>query len=341
MANQHVLEAIKTFKAGLNGSPMAQATLQEAMSTSDFAPRLGQGFEIQMLDIWKDTPKEWEGVAKKVVVPDFNATKLGAFLTGTDLLPVNEGEEYKAQDVTETTVDIKAQKYGRRRQWTLELQVARQFSVLANIPRDFADGAVKAENVAAFSGLLDAKGAINTGFFTGAAKPSNTPLNAANLEKAYQSLFLRKGIDGVKTADVSDLYLVVHPAQLFAANRLVNADTIETEISSGVKVTEANPFRGIVKVIAPQTLADAGMDANAWFLLPGANSKNPALGVAFLQGYEQPDIRVRNDQGSRVGGGDLAPEEGNFLADLIEYRVRHIVGGTALFNQGAFASTGK
>ncbi|GAA1046056.1 hypothetical protein [Rothia amarae] len=340
MANQKILEAVQTFKAGLHGTPMAQAQLLEAMSTSDFAPRLGAGFEIQMLDIWKETEKEWQGIAKRVVVPDFRPIKLGTFLNGTDLLPVNEGEEYKAQGLTESNVEIKAEKMGRRRQWTYELEKARAFSVLANIPRDFADAAVKAENTAAFKSLVDAKGALNTSFFTGAAKPTNLPLNAENLEDAYRSLALRKGIDGVKTADVSDLYLVVHPAQLFAANRIVNAETIE--VTNGtVKTTEANPFRGLVKVIAPQTLANLGMDVNAWFLLPGSASQNPALGIAFMQGEETPDIRVKNDQGFRVGGGNIAPEEGSYIDDTIDFRVRHIVGGTTLFNHAAYASAGK
>ena len=81
--------------------------------------------------------------------------------------------------------------------------------------------------------------------------------------------------------------------------------------------------------------------AKTWFLLPGPNTNvKPAAGVAFMAGEESPDLRVKNDQGNRIGGGSVGPEEGSFDDDTIQYRVRHIAGGVALYDDAVYVGVG-
>ena len=62
--------------------------------------------------------------------------------------------------------------------------------------------------------------------------------------------------------------------------------------------------------------------------------------VEQLIGEEQPDIRVKRDQGERVGGGAVGIDEGSFNDDTIWYRGRHITGGAATDPIGTYVSTG-
>ena len=80
--------------------------------------------------------------------------------------------------------------------------------------------------------------------------------------------------------------------------------------------------------------------AKTWFLLPAPNTARPALVTAFMSGHETPDLRYKNDQGNRVGGGSIPASEGSFDDDTIQYRVRHIVGAAAVDPTFTFVSRG-
>jgi hypothetical protein len=62
--------------------------------------------------------------------------------------------------------------------------------------------------------------------------------------------------------------------------------------------------------------------------------------TGFLRGNEQPDLRVKNDAGNRVVGGSVAPEEGSFDDDTVQYRVRHSTGSSLVIPTGTFVATG-
>jgi hypothetical protein len=62
--------------------------------------------------------------------------------------------------------------------------------------------------------------------------------------------------------------------------------------------------------------------------------------MGFLAGHETPDLRVKADTGLRVGGGSVPAEEGSFDTDDIQYRIRHVTGGTTLDPIAAYASVG-
>lgn len=331
-------EATKILTEGLRGGTHAMHRLEEAISTSDFHTSLLDGFKLASVELMTQASREWEPLALRTTVPDFRAVKVRDFFGGLDLKRVPEGTEYPLASVEQTELELKAEKFGSGFLFTWEMWKNRDFSGLLNIPQMFANAAIESENKNVFGLLLDNKGALNTKFFKGAAAGTGA-LSWGTLEAAYKAQSLRKRLDGRSGVDLTDYYLVVHPAAVIDAERLINAP--EVEVTSGDRKTrEANPFRGRLKVLAPQTLADLGMKPEQWFLLPGAKSKNPALGITFLQGHENPDMRVQNNQGNALGGGQILFEDGSFENDTIHYRVRHVHGAATLFDSAAYASTG-
>lgn len=333
------VEATKILTEGLRGGTHALHRLEEAISTSDFHTALLDGFKLASVELMAQSTREWEPIALRTTVPDFRSVKVRDFFGGLDLQRVPEGTEYPLASIQQTELELKAEKFGSGFQFTWEMWKNRDFSGLLNIPKMFANAAIESENRNVFGLLLTKDGSLNGKFFKGAATGTGA-LTWETLEAAYKAQALRKRIDGRSTVDLTDYYLVVHPAAALDAERLVNIERIE-RTTGDVKTTEANPFRGRVKVLAPQTLADLGMKPEQWFLLPGAKSKNPALGITFLQGHENPDMRVQNNQGNALGGGQILFEDGSFENDTIHYRVRHVHGAATLFDSAAYASTGK
>lgn len=331
-------EATKILTEGLRGGIHARHRLEEAISTSDFHTSLLDGFKLASIELMTQATREWEPLALRTTVPDFRSVKVRDFFGGLDLQRVPEGTEYPLASIQQTELELKAEKFGSGFLFTWEMWKNRDFSGLLNIPQMFANAAIDSENRNVFGLLLDAAGGLNTGFFKEASAGTGA-LSWDTLEAAYKAQPLRKRIDGRSGVDLTDYYLVVHPAAAIDAERLINAP--EVEVTSGNRKTrEANPFRGRLKVLAPQTLADLGMNPEQWFLLPGAKSKNPALGITFLQGHENPDMRVQNNQGNALGGGQILFEDGSFENDTIHYRVRHVHGAATLFDSAAYASTG-
>lgn len=338
----NVLEAARIFKAGLTGSYKDQARLQEAFTTSDFPSTLSKAMDVELVASYKEITPDWTGIADTYTVADFQPKRLIDLFGLNTFNDVNEGEEYKSAPLSETAYQIQVGKTGLVYGLTWELNLNRNWTQLSQLPGRLANGARRTEDNKVFGALLDAAGGPSKTLFTGASAPTNLPLTADNLQTALQSLALRKGYDG-EPADVAKMVLVVHPALQFQANRIVNSETIETT-DGKTKTTEPNPFRGMLTVVAPQALARLDKGANAattWYLLPAPGSQNPALAKVSLAGQENPDIRVKNNQGTAVGGGTIAPEQGSFDDDTIWYRGRHIVGGAALMPYAAYASTGK
>lgn len=335
--NVKVLEALKIFNEGRNGGIHARHRLEEAMSTSDFHTRLMDGFKIGAVELMKSATREWEPIAAKALVPDFRKVHMRDFFGGLTLQLVPEGSEYPLETLEETSLEIGVSKYGSGVKFTYEMWKNRDFSSLVNIPQLFANAAIDAENRNVFGLLLNAQGTPSS-FFKGPGAGTGA-LNAETLEAAYVAQTQRKRLDKKSAVDLTDLYLVVPAGLALTAERLVNAERVERTVGD-LKTTEANPFRGRIKILVSQTLTDLGATAGTWFLLPGAQSKNPALGIAFLNGGEAPDMRVLNNQGQNLSGGQVIFEEGSFLDDTIHYRVRHVTGSALLMDSAAYGSTG-
>ena len=335
-----IIEAARLFRAGMTGAPSAQARLSEAMTTSDFPTLLGQALEIDMLHTYRDYVPQWQGIADTTEVADFRPKTLKDLFGPVDYELVAQGEEYKATSLSDTKHEIKVAKYGITLPFTWEMQLNQEWEQLARIPDRLAKGARKREDRAVIEAFVSNAGPRAT-FFKGKAAVAAKPLTIANLWEAYKSITQRLNNDG-DPVDTGSLVLVVPKTLEADAQRILNTERIKTTVGD-TTTEESNYLRGVftLKVLDGLTAVDKSTKAaTTWYVLPGVGTTNPALVKASLRGYAEPDIRVKNDAGRNVAGGDIDPTAGSFDRDVITYRGRHVTGATAVYNTAVYASTG-
>lgn len=327
------------------GDPRAAVQVQEALSTSDlFRSATGDLLDRELEARYADQAPQWASFAARTTVRNFKPKTLVDLAGGRAALDaVPELGEYPTADHLTAERQIAVRKFGRRFSVSWEALVNDDLDELQTIPAAYAQAAAATEDRAANSILFDATtGAPNTTTFrdyTGStpAGPNLTPstlaLTSANVQTALTAVSTRRNRDGELVAP-DGLILMVGVAQELAASEILSATEVRVTVS-GRETTVVNPLRGRLTLVVNRRLP-----GNAWFLLPQATVARGGLYVAFLRGYESPDLRMRADTGTRVGGGGIDPTEGDFNEDAVHYRVRHVVGGALGDPLHLYASTG-
>ena len=341
-----VLEAAKLFNEGIRGkTAFATARLQEAFSTSDFPVLLGKAFDVEVQQTYSTIDPEWRGLARESRLRDFRPKKFIELLGGQDTFEdVLEGEEYKGASLSESEYEIGIGKTGRSFGLTFELRKNNDYDALMDFPGRLARAARNTEDAKVF-GALVTKDGPNTAFFRTANgnAPASVPLNRENVQAAVTTIRKRKNKEGVPLRLAGTrLLLIVPPALEFAAEAAL-APTIPDPNGGPSANPIPNPLNGKIRLIVSERLALIDTSAKAdttWYIIPDPNSENPAVFKTTMLGEEQPDIRVKRDQGERVGGGAVGIDEGSFNDDTIWYRGRHITGGAAADPLGTYVSRG-
>lgn len=341
------LEARKLFESAVRGSMMARARVQEAMTTSDFPILLGVSYGRELRTQYQGIAPVWQKFATKTTAPDFRERGLVDLLGGiAGLEVVPEGSEYKARSLTESEQKFKLRKRGARIPLTWEMFINDQLGAFRNLPDALAVSARETEDIAAVDALLNSdRSDINTQFFKTANgnAPANVPLTRANLKAALTAIKSRKGKDGRPLSfGTGKPVLLVPQALEEVANDIVSAREIR-ETVDGAEVISVNDMASRVDIVVNPWLDVRNGNAKApttWFILPPPNSPRAAIVTGFLAGHETPDLRVKADAGNRPGGGIIAPTEGSFGDDTVQYRVRHVVEGATLDPMLTYASRG-
>lgn len=341
--NGRILETVHTWERGLSGSFRGRADLAEALTTSDFPILLGSVFDREMLAQYEDTTPVWPSFARRVAVKDFRPKKLVDLLGGKGILdPVAEGAPYPARSVSEAEYSLTVGKRGGRIALTWEMLINDDLDAFRDLPSRLATGARDTEDYLATSLLVNAAGA-NTAFFKTANKnaPTALPLTSENLAAALLAVSTRKDVDGRPIINKGTV-LMVPPALELTALTILNATEVRTTDGSKLLIG-GNELRGKVSVVVNPWLPVIATDANTdtrWFILPAPTNPRPGLALGFLRGHETPDLRVKSSGGNRVGGGLIDPSEGSFEFDDIQYRVRHVLGGSTLDPIATYVSNG-
>ena len=339
-----ILEAAKLFNEGARGvTAAAEYRLKEAFSTSDFPVLLGKAFDIEVQSTYREITPEWRTIARETKLKDFRPKKIIDLNGGQDTFEdVAEGEEYKSTSLSEFEYEIGIGKTGRVYGLTFELRKNNDYSELMDFPARLATAARNTEDAKVF-GALVTKDGPNTAFFKTANgnAPDTKILNRENAQLAVKAIWKRKNREGVPFRALgTKLLLVVPPTLQFEAEQVV-APTIADPAGGTNPIV--NPLYGKLTVLVSERLGMIDQSAKAdttWYILPAPASANPALYKATMLGEEQPDIRVKRDQGERVGGGAVGVDEGSFNDDTIHYRGRHITGGAATDPIGTYVSRG-
>lgn len=338
-----VQEAARIFRSAVSGNIVKKAEFAEAFTTDDYPELLSKAFEIEARAAYREIPDETTLIARQIGVPDFRRRKLRDIFGETRFERVKQTEEYKSDDPFEyTDIEHGVYKTGRQYGISWEKFLTGDFAELAQFPNVLGRGMAKTRNFELYQLMFQSNGAFLGSFW---GETSSDPLGFETLKDARKWTAEQENHHGNGLVDVSSQVLVVVPSLADEANALISAGRVkETTVDNGTRreIERSNPLAGI-KVQSSHTFASLVASSNrtsAWALIPGKDTDNPAILHSYLEGHRELDLRVKRDQGSRVGGGDVPFEEGSFDNDTLWYRGRYVIGADPAFTQATYASTG-
>lgn len=340
-------EAAKLYEGVLSGR-IRMHRLEEAMSTSDFPLLFGDVIDRQMLGRYAEWPTVWEKFLKRGTVRDFRTVRRFT-LDGAEgaLSKVGPGGEYPERKVDEGKYDYAVEKYGARIPFLWEAFVNDDLDALRDMPARLAKAARVTEEKFATDLYAGTTGPDSTFFAAGNANivTSNPALSVTALQTALTVLSKQKDADG-NPIMFEDLYLVVPPALTVVAENIINATEIRQAVGSGAssvdQITARNWMSGRFQPVTNPWLPiiSTTNGDTSWYLFGSPMLGRPAAEVGFLRGHESPEIFLKTPNATRVGGGPVAAEDGDFDTDGINYKVRHVLGGTLMDPKAAVASNG-
>lgn len=365
---------VTDLRNAIDGNQRSMAYLKEAVSSTDFPMLFGQVTQIAMQGQYARLPQQWTAWSSRYVVSnlknqrvmDWNITRDQLLLqnggaTRHDMaLPrVPELTEYPTFSLESRGQEWGIQKFGARFPFSFEAFLNDEFQVIQDMPGEMAGMGSDTEDVLSTSVIADSTGPnpayFNTSWDFGTQADAgnildgNPELSVEALELAMQQIGLRQ-VNGRQVTVPNGWVLVVPPALSIRANEIAAID--REEIVQGDPITgtqrrfmRSNQARGRFTVQVNQwlPLIDTSVtSATTWYLLPagGTTGTRRAIITGFLAGHEAPELRIKGDSGSSVGGGDISPFEGSFSHDDIQYRVRHFVGASGIDPSPSMASRG-
>ena len=334
-------EAATLIGRAFNGDRRAMLDIQESLTTSDFPKLFGDVLDRELMAQYEQISPIWPQFARRTVVKDFRPKHYLDLLGGRAVLdPVKERGEYPARNLTEGDYNLTVAKYGARLPLTWEMMVNDDLDAFRTAPERLAQAARDTEDRLA-TGLVAGATGPNTAFFNAApgGAVATVALNTDNLAAALTTITTRKDSDG-RPIMITAAVLMVPPGLEVAAQNILQATLIRFK-SSTQDIEVGNWLSGRVSIVVNPWLSVIDVSANTartWYVLPAPSVARPALTMGFLRGHETPDLRVKSDTGQRVGGGTVPAEEGSFDTDDIQYRIRHVTGGTTLDPIAAYAS---
>lgn len=347
---QSLAETARFLQEVLSGRRPAYH-LQEAMTTSDFPVLFADILDRQLLASYQQIVPDWRSFVRTTTVRDFRTVKRFTADGGLGLLPnVPERTEYpedKLPDVAPFTYAVT--KKGKRFQLTWETIIDDDLGVMDRLPTNLAVSARNSEYFFATS-LFVASTGPNATFFTsghGNLLAGNPLLSVSGLQAAFTALAAQRDTDGNPIL-VDAVVLVVPPALQVIAENLINATEILAASGGGPgtgndQLRVANWMRNKVTLVVNPWLPiiDTTHGNTSWYLLQSPNGMGrPISEMGFLRGYEAPQLFMKASDAVRIGGGETSPLDGDFDTDSVQYKVRHVFGGTLLDTKSAVASNG-
>jgi hypothetical protein len=355
---QRLKQLVHLYQGTIEGDRRATFAFQEAMSRSDFTFLFGDVIDRQLLASYQTRPVQWPSYAKRGRVRDFRTVKRFTLDGGEAVLDkVKELAPYKNRAVTDASYSYAVEKYGDQIAVSWETMVNDDLDALTDLPTRLGNAARRTEERFAAALFSGASGPDATFFSTanrniinttvvGSTVTPNPALTIVGLQQAMQVLGQQKDTDGGPIY-VEGVTLVVPPALEVAANNIINATEIVAATGGGdgtgndqLRVT--NWMRNRVSVVVNPWLPIVNTTSgnSAWYLFANPNVGRPAMELGFLTGHETPELWVKSPNALRVGGGPVAPEEGDFEHDAIQYRVRMVLGGTLMDPKSSISSSG-
>lgn len=348
-----LVEAARFIADVFEGSRPAYQ-LVEAMSTSDFPQLFGDTIDRQMLANYAAAPSTFRAWCRVAQVPDFRTVKRFVVDGGeARLTAVAEDEEYPEASVSDDEHTYSVAKYGRKMPFHWETMVNDDLNALKDIPARFAKAAARTEEYFATSLICDASGPHASNFTGGTNQLTGNPvLSIDSLQTAFQYMAVMLDSDS-EPISIDGVHLVVTPALSVVAKNYMNAVQFVTNKAGGFyedtgktkqELEVVNWMKSNVTLHVDSQIPRVCTTANgttSWFLIADPGRSRPAVEVGFLRGHVTPEIFMKQSNQVRVGGGGgVNPMDGDFDSDAVEYKVRHVVGGTFCDTKAIVGSNG-
>lgn len=322
--------------------------LQEAMSTSDFPYLFGDVLDRQLLASYREYPSVWRSYAEQRVVSDFREVK-DFYVSGAEsvLEEVPQLSEYPAAVLSEGKYTYSVKKYGRRMAFAWETLINDDLDALKDAPARFGRAARRSEDKFATQLHVDANGPHASVYTGGNANvvTGNPALSIIGLQTAMKVLGAMLDSDG-EPIFVEGMTLEVPPALEIMARNILNATqlVIDQNIAAGTQnqyIMTENWMRNRLELVVNPYIPIVASSSNThttWFV-HAKQPDRPAMRIAKLRGHIEPEIFIKAPNASLVGGGTDAMN-GDFESDSIEYKVRHVFGGSVIDPKMTVGSNG-
>lgn len=322
--------------------------LQEVMTTSDFPQLFGDVIDRMLLGNYLETPATYRNYMKIATVPDFRSVKRFAIDGAESVLSVvPQDTEYPAASLADSQFTYAVEKRGRRLPFSWETIVNDDLGAFRDVVERMGRAARRSEEKFATDLFVNSTGPDPTFFSAGNFNiiTGNPALSIAGLQTGFITMSNQRDTEG-EPIFVEGMQLVVPPALEVTAMNILNALEIRARTSGGG--TAAQDIVAVNWVKTRLTLqvnyylpiVDTTSGDTAWYLFANPSTGRPAAEVGFLRGHEQPEVFIKSPNASRAGGGAEDPMNGDFDTDSIQYKLRHVFGGTLLDPKAAAASTG-
>lgn len=354
-------EALELYTDVITGKKRGHY-LVEAMTTSDFPLLFGDILDRQILAEYQERESTWKEFTDTRTVRDFRPVEYRFFPASENRLErVHEQEEYPEAAVPDLDfIRYAVAKWGRRMGISWESLVNDDIDYFAKLPERMARAARATEAREAIKLFVDETGPIapffslaNDNLISGAG----SALSIASLQTALGKFRDLKDEAGEPIV-VEAAILVVPPSLEVVADNILNATEIivnAADLGAGGAIAGApaagpagqvkigNYLRNKVRRVTDPyiSLINEANGDTAWYVFASPSSGRPATQMAFLRGHEEPRVYIKESNARRIGGGPADPLEGDFDTDTIEYKIRHVLGGSRIEPKAAVASEGQ
>lgn len=346
---ENLLAAVRLYNEALNGNRYQVLKFQEALTTSDFQILFADILQRQALGMYQEWPSTWDRLFRRGVRNDFRVGRAyqldGAQST---LSAVKELDEYPDTTVADSKYEYAVTKFGRRFEISWESLVNDDLGLLRSAPERLASAARQTENRFATTLYAQSTGPNSTFFASGNANvlAANNALSSGSLQAAMTLLLTQKDKDG-NPIFPGKMRLVVPPQLQITAYNILHASAIRIPETGNAQTGNALYAQNWTSQLVAEPVVDPWLPiisttngATSWYMFAEPGIGRPAGEVGFLRGNEAPALFVKDPNARRVGGGGVNPEDGDFDTDSIQWKVRHIFGGTLMEPRAAVASNG-
>lgn len=338
---------------------MLESAMRESENPSDFPILMGTVIDRQLLAKYTAATPDWRTYIKVGTQRDFRPQNLiGIYGLQGQLSPVAVRGPYQADEVLgEGKVQIKVTKYGAIFPFGWETMINDDLGAFSDIAERLALRALRTEYLQATS-LFVASTGPHTGLY---GSPITHPIDSKsvtnkdtltfsidNLGKAASIMRRFVDADGepvifegfdlvVPPALEIPMLQALNPANIIQSGGDSSAATKPQIRSSSNTVPQLN-ITGHVNPYLP--IIDTSGNADKTWYLFGRMGLNYAARMNFLAGHEIPEVVMKSPNKVSLGGGLNPAMDGDFETDSLQWRVRHILGGTQVDPRYATAHVG-